>query len=135
VVVVRRALPFPIGAVFAAWLDPKGMREWMSPSGPADVTLDPRVGGEFQIRMLHGDPPTDHFGRFLEIQPPALLRFIWRSVNTNGRDTLVTVRLTALSDSRTELELTHEDLPEEQMKSHSGGWSAIIARLEGELSR
>lgn len=50
-VIVHRTLPARPEKVFAAWLDPEGMREWMAPSGTAAVTLDGRVGGRFRIVM------------------------------------------------------------------------------------
>lgn len=40
--------------VFDAWIDPKGIHEWMCPGDAlsAEATLDVRVGGSFPFRRV-----------------------------------------------------------------------------------
>lgn len=58
-VTVKRLLPASREEVFDAWLDAGGMREWMRPGPVSDcaVTLEPRLGGRFNIvmRSPHGE--------------------------------------------------------------------------------
>src|SRR5215468_9239342 len=50
---VRRRIPAPREAVYEAWTDPEGLREWMCPGDviSAAATLDVRVGGSFRITI------------------------------------------------------------------------------------
>lgn len=132
---VSRVLPVPPSAVFAAWLDPDSVREWMSPVGTATLTLDPRVGGEFCLVMSSDGFEIEHVGRYRIIDPPRLLQFTWRSEFTGQQDTLVTVRFEPHGDGQTHLELIHELLTDDQARSHEGGWATILERLETHLAR
>ena len=53
-VVTRRRMPAPREIVFEAWIDPKGIHEWMCPGDviSAEATLDVRVGGSF-LSLIH----------------------------------------------------------------------------------
>lgn len=67
-------------AVFASWTEPAELEWYFSPL-PGErkpVTLDLRVGGDWRQWMIVGED-TRFFtgGRFLEIDPPNHLRFIW----------------------------------------------------------
>ena len=75
--VIRRILAAPRERVFAAWLNPALVAQFMRP-GPTSTTtaeLDPRVGGTFRIVMTHGDLSTEHTGEYLIIDPPSRLSF------------------------------------------------------------
>ncbi len=54
--VVRRVLAIAREKVFAAWLDPASLAQWMRPGAVshATVEVDPRVGGKFRIVMHRG---------------------------------------------------------------------------------
>src|SRR5947208_2237608 len=83
------------------------------------------VGGRFRLVMAHGGTSVEHLGEYRAIEPPSLLAFTWRSEFTGQLDTLVTVRFTALSANQTQLELTHDLLPDSQADSHAEGWRLI----------
>jgi uncharacterized protein YndB with AHSA1/START domain len=136
VLVVRRVLPVPRERVFAAWLDPAGMAQWMCPGDvtTALVELDPRVGGAFRIVMRHGGRDDEHTGVYLAIEPPSRLSFTWQSVNTDHRPTEVTVELLERGTD-TELTLTHRRLPESRVDAHRRGWTAIVEKLGATLAR
>lgn len=74
-VTVRKILPATCEEVFDAWLDPEGLREWMRPGliADCDVTLEPRIGGEFRIVMKGPDVETINTGRFLVLDRPVRL--------------------------------------------------------------
>jgi uncharacterized protein YndB with AHSA1/START domain len=134
-IVIRRVLPAPIEEVFAAWVDVDGIQEWFSPIGTASMTADCRPGGRFRLVMSDESQSIEHTGKYRVVDPPNLLVFTWRSQFTGGRDTLVTVRLTPSGPDRTELELTHELLPTDEVQPHTGGWGTILDRLQAYVQR
>src|SRR5205085_9730927 len=77
--VVRRFIPAARERVFAAWLNPASLAQWMRPGGMTDarVQVDPRVDGKFRIVMIQGREEFEHTGEYLLIQPPARLLFTW----------------------------------------------------------
>jgi uncharacterized protein YndB with AHSA1/START domain len=133
--VVRRLIPVPREDVFAAWLDPASLAQWMCPGSilAAIVDVDPRVGGAFRIVMRHAGGDYEHHGEYLAIEPPSRLSFTWISVNTDRRPTVVTVELTEKGGG-TELVLTHRRLPPGQVETHRKGWTDIVRKLENVLT-
>jgi len=134
--VVRRFMPVPRERVFAAWLDPSGMAQWMRPSRMTDTTVevDPRVGGRFRIVMAQGRERFEHTGEYLVIEPPARLSFTWISDATDHRPTVVTIEFLERGGD-TELVLTHRRLPPSQLGSHRSGWTDIFGELEKVLRK
>ena len=129
--VVRRFIRVPRERVFAAWLDPVSLAQWMRPGGATGATaeVDARVGGKFRIVMLHEREQFEHTGEYLVIQPPARLSFTWNSQATDHRPTEVTVEFLERPGG-TEVVLTHRRLPPAQLESHRGGWTDILRGLE-----
>jgi uncharacterized protein YndB with AHSA1/START domain len=134
--VVRRLLPAPREQVFAAWLDPESLAQWMCPGDVASarVEIDPRVGGKLRIVMMRGEKGVEHWGEYLVIEPPARLSFSWISNYTDLIPTIVTVELLDRG-LRTELVLTHRRLPDGKVEGHRQGWTDIVRKLEAALSR
>ena len=134
--VVRRFIPVPRERVFAAWLDPASLAQWMRPGGATGATaeVDPRVGGRFRIVMLHGREEFEHTGEYLIIQPPARLSFTWISQATARQPTEVTIEFLQ-REGGTELILTHRRLPSAQLESHRGGWTDILRDLRETLQK
>jgi uncharacterized protein YndB with AHSA1/START domain len=133
--VVRRLIPVPREQVFAAWLDPVSLAQWMAPGSVtgATVELDPRVGGQFRVVMHHGQGDEEHRGAYLAIEPPSLLSFTWISAHTDHQSTVVTVELKARGNG-TELTLTHRRLPPAEVDAHRRGWTDIVEKLAALLS-
>jgi uncharacterized protein YndB with AHSA1/START domain len=136
VLVRRRVLAIPRERVFAAWLDPESLAQWMRPrdGSTATVELDARVGGKFRIVMNHGGAGTEHSGEYLVIDPPSRLSFTWSSVNTEFRPTVVTVEF-RVHGQGTELILTHRGLPSSKIDAHRNGWAQILQKLDEALER
>jgi uncharacterized protein YndB with AHSA1/START domain len=134
VVVVRRILSAPRDRVFAAWLDPESLAQWMCPGDVigADAEVDPRVGGRFRIAMRRERGSVEHHGEYLAIDPPSLLSFTWISINTDNRPSIVTIEFLDRGD-RTELVLTHRGLPPARADSHRNGWTTIVGKLDAVL--
>jgi uncharacterized protein YndB with AHSA1/START domain len=130
---LERLLPATPDAVYAAWTDPALLHLWISPSGHADAKIDLRVGGSFQIVMIGGGARIEHTGKYLDLDPPRLLRFTWNSPYTGEGPSVVTVVLEPEGDA-TRLVLTHERLPADAVASHEGGWGAMVDRLAAVLA-
>jgi uncharacterized protein YndB with AHSA1/START domain len=131
VLVVRRFLPVPRERVFAAWLNPASLAQWMRPGKmtDAEVEVDPRVGGRFRIVMIERHERHEHTGEYLAIEAPARLSFTWISKATDLKSTVVTIDFLE-RDAGTELILTHRRLPASQIESHRRGWTDIVQKLE-----
>jgi uncharacterized protein YndB with AHSA1/START domain len=136
VLVVRRFIPVQRERVFAAWLNPASLAQWMRPGKTTDATaeVDARVGGKFRIVMVQEGGNFEHTGEYLAIEPPARLSFTWISQATELRPTVVTIDFVE-RDAGTELVLTHRRLPVSQIESHRSGWSDIVRMLELLLGR
>jgi uncharacterized protein YndB with AHSA1/START domain len=135
--VVRRLIAAPAKDVFDAWLDAEAMTAWMTPkpSKKADVTLDVRVGGQFEI-VMHGEHGTvPHRGVYQVIDRPRRLVFTWNSPYAGEHGSLVTVDFVARAGG-TEVVLTHEKLPSEvAVGQHREGWTAVLENLDRHLAR
>jgi uncharacterized protein YndB with AHSA1/START domain len=129
--IARREIAAPAAELFDAWLDPAKLAAWMRPfdTERADVTLDPRVGGEFEIVMHTPKGAVPHTGAYQEITRPRRIVFTWNSPFAGDHGSLVTVDFNARGRA-TEVVITHERLPSEEMvKAHSGGWNGILDRI------
>ena len=128
---VRREIAAPPAELFDAWLDAEKMSQWMRPMDTerSKVKLDARVGGEFEVIMYTPNGAVPHTGTYQEITRPRRLVFTWNSPYAGSHGSLVTVDFKP-KGCGTEIVLTHERLPSEEMvKAHTGGWTSILERL------
>jgi len=68
--------------VFDAWLVPRTLGMWMF--GPrvreenvVRLDVDPRVGGQFSLKVERNGQLVDHVGEYLEMERPHRLAFTW----------------------------------------------------------
>jgi uncharacterized protein YndB with AHSA1/START domain len=129
-VVVRRTIAASPEELFDAWLDAEALGIWMRPTGIRNThaKVDARVGGSFEIIMQGDATAYPHHGIYKVIDRPRRLVFTWRSPATEGLSTLVTVDFLPL-DRRTEIVVTHQQLPDGAHESHTSGWTSAIERL------
>jgi uncharacterized protein YndB with AHSA1/START domain len=130
-VVVRRVIAASAEDLFDAWLDPEALAQWMRP-GTINSTVarvEPRVGGSYEITMQGQSGPIVHKGVYRAIERPKRLVFTWISGPTENKETLVTVDFVRV-DKRTEVIVTHEQLPESAMPSHRNGWTSGLEHLD-----
>ena len=130
-VVVRRTISASAEDLFDAWLDPEALATWMRPGTIRSTVakVEPRVGGSYEIVMQADSGPIVHRGRYQQIDRPKRLIFTWASPGTELRDTLVTVDFVA-AGKRTEVIVTHEQLPESARPSHTNGWTSGLLHLD-----
>lgn len=136
-VVTRRRMPAPREIVFDAWIDPKGIREWMCPGDAvsAEATLDVRVGGSFRLIMKGKAKDHVHIGTYQVVEPPSKLVFTWAGAENPGGVTLVTVEFFSHGDE-SELVLTHERFSKVDLaQRYESGWGTIVEKFAGYLSR
>ncbi|MDJ1007563.1 MAG: metalloregulator ArsR/SmtB family transcription factor [Paracoccaceae bacterium] len=131
---VSHHIPAPREKVFDAWLDPKMLAKFMTPGPNMSVptaTSDARVGGRFLVVMRAGDNDMPHAGTYREIRRPERLVFTWESPFSQAEGSTVTLDF-AESGGGTDVTLRHVRFETEEARdNHKGGWSAILAALEG----
>jgi uncharacterized protein YndB with AHSA1/START domain len=133
VIEIRRRLPAPVAEVFRWWTEADRLREWMSPIGTVEAHVDLRVGGALRIVMRGEGTVIEHFGVYIEIDPPRRLVFTWASPFTGAETSLVTLELEPEGADATQLLLVHSRLPESVARSHRDGWGTMLDRLSGKL--
>ncbi|MGH8529784.1 MAG: SRPBCC family protein [Nevskiales bacterium] len=129
---ITRRLDASPDEVYDAWLDPESVAEWMIPSagGRTEAKLDPRVGGRFQIDMFGETETYPHHGEYLRLERPRLIEFSWVSNATAQQRSIVTIELSPLGETQTELKLHHRLLASsEAAREHHSGWSTVLDRL------
>ncbi|MBS0199850.1 MAG: SRPBCC domain-containing protein [Proteobacteria bacterium] len=113
--------------VFRAWTDAASISAWLTKGEYASA--DVRPGGLFYLEMRGMEKINPHYGRYLRVESPQLLEHTWVSEWTHGKETVVLIEI-AERDGKTELTLTHDGLPTEEMaESHRGGWSGFLDEL------
>jgi uncharacterized protein YndB with AHSA1/START domain len=130
-VVVRRTIAAKPEVLFDAWLDPIALSTWMRPGTirSSVATVEPRVGGRYEVIMQADSGPIPHRGVYRVIDRPRRLVFTWQSPPTEQHETLVTVDFIA-QGRQTEVIVTHEQLPESARASHSRGWTSGLENLD-----
>lgn len=133
---IRRKMPAPREVVYEAWIDPRGIREWMCPGDvtSAEAVLDVRVGGSYRIVMKGKERDHVHTGVYQVVEPNAKLVFTWTQEG-NEVTTLVTVEFLA-HGNESELVLTHERFTKPDVaKRYESGWGTIAQKLSAYLTR
>ncbi len=132
---LRRRLPGPRVAVFAALSDSKLLARWWGPHGFSvpDVDFNPRVGDSYRIAMQPPDGELFHLaGEFREVDPPTRLAFTfrWEPPDPDDRETVVRISLEDRGE-RTEALLTQGTFAtESRLELHQQGWADSLDRLE-----
>lgn len=134
--------------VFNAWANPEALGKWFGPhSHRCRVEkFDFTEGGKYQVRMIpvgedadcEGDPTQDSVcaGEFVEIVPNQriVMTFDWIENGAPLGDSLLTIEIQPVGN-QTELKLTHDRLPDEQIReAHESGWQGSLECLEEFLS-
>jgi len=130
-VIVRRTIAASAEDLFDAFLDPEALATWMRPGTIRSTVakVEPRVGGRYEITMQGESGPLPHTGVYRLIDRPKRLVFTWHSIATEQKETLVTVDFVK-SGAKTEVVVTHEQLPESARPAHANGWNSGLERMD-----
>lgn len=134
---IRRLVRSTPEKIFELWTDPALMARWMTPY-PGDVNCvadsDLRVGGAFRLAMKTEKSQCDIHGTYILVEPPNKLVFTWQGPPTQNAMTLVTVELQPAKGG-TQLTLTHEKLPTEELRqAHGIGWGNMLDHLDEDVA-
>ena len=131
---ITRRLPGTPEQIFDAWTDPRQFRVWMAPGGMvvSHATADLKVGGAYELVMRGDSGEIPHHGVYREIDRPRRLVFTWQSPFTGPEPSVVTIELKPTFGG-TDLTLTHEKLPADQVEAHQRGWNSVGEKLEAWL--
>ncbi|MFN2541205.1 MAG: SRPBCC domain-containing protein [Chthoniobacterales bacterium] len=133
---IKRVIKAPRGRVYAAWTDPAQLKQWFGPENvqTRELLADTRPGGIFRWELINpeGTEMTIR-GEFRELRPGKKIVFTWQWEDDEDWENRVSVVTVELDDAEggTELRLTHENLPTEQLRDgHRGGWNSALGKLE-----
>lgn len=123
--------------VFDAWLDPATVGRWLfaTPGGQMQrVAIDARVGGGFAIAEQRPQGLAEHFGRYLEIDRPHRLVFLFSDEESVKSGDRVSVEIVPVGNG-CELTLTHAMAAEfaEYAARTETGWGTVLDSLARHL--
>jgi uncharacterized protein YndB with AHSA1/START domain len=132
---LRRDLPAPPAAVFAAFTEPDELAKWWGPQGFTIPSLEfpARVGEAYRIEMQPPEGESFHLiGEFREVEPPARLAFtfVWEPADPDDVETLAAL---SFHDAGRSTCVDFEQGPfktEERCEVHRGGWTESFDKLE-----
>lgn len=130
---IKRTFPASCQRVFAMWTRADLIKKWFCPGDDMTIPVaeaDPRPGGSYRIVMQDKDGTTySPSGVYETVTADKQLVFSWKWADSEII-TRVTIDFRSISDSETELTLTHEGFPESKMRDlHNEGWDGCLSRL------
>jgi uncharacterized protein YndB with AHSA1/START domain len=136
---LTRRIPAPRERVFDAFTVPELRKRWWG-AHPGDhctlCEIDARVGGRYRINIVTDRGEFITAGTFFEFDRPQRLVFTWSWEVPAGEaeGSVVTIDFASLGASSTELTLTHDRLPTDELRAiHAEGWALGLDNLEAKI--
>jgi uncharacterized protein YndB with AHSA1/START domain len=132
--IVRRVVPAPRDAVFAAWTDPELLARWWGPRGVrlAAAEIDLRPGGRYRLANQYQDGSVLWItGLFEVIDHPRRITYTWahEPVGDSTEHTRVTVRFENHAQG-TEVIVVHGGFRSARsQQAHRTGWADCLDGL------
>ncbi len=120
-------LPFPIEAVYAAWVSSDTV---IPPATSMDVL--PEVGGHYRLLMEMPDFTGKNEGTFSRVEPGERVTYTWEW-NGDGEVSEIDVRFESINTG-TRVSLTHSGFTKtESVTNHDTGWDSYIEGFTAHL--
>jgi len=136
-VLITRIFDAPRDLVFQAWTDPDHVAQWFGPEGmetPREtVAIDLRVGGRYELTMVHDDAQYPLSYEIVELDPPRLLVLRCDPIPEVGIHEPTFTRV-ELHDHGGKTRMTLSDGPYTEATHAEAGWNAAFGKLEALVS-
>ena len=140
-ITITRVFDAPRELVFKAWTDPDQVAKWFGPAGfeaPREsVEIEPRVGGQFNIRMVREGAAMEHRLRYeiVEFVEPELLVLRHEPMPEVGLHHATVARIELQDeDGKTRITLTDGPYTKEGGRGAGAGWEGAFDKLEALLA-
>jgi len=132
---IKRVLKATPEEIFSAWTEHEKMKKWLSPEvlSVESARSDNKVGGEYVIAMKDGEKNEVHtaIGVFKTYEPNRSFAVTWNWEGMEPPETLLTIELKPVSETETEITLTHSGFPvAEAADEHKNGWESTLNNFE-----
>jgi uncharacterized protein YndB with AHSA1/START domain len=138
-VLITRIFDAPRDLVFQAWTDPDQVAQWFGPDGfdtPREgVTIDLRVGGRYELRMVQKGSGAVFPVRYeiIELDPPQLLVLKSEPMPEVGNHEPTFTRI-ELHDHGDKTRMSLSDGPYAHSGHAEAGWNGAFAKLDALLA-